>query len=689
MNLGDISLACATALVDGLVDGGVRARMRCRRGPVRRRSRSPSLAIRASQVHVQLDERSGAFFALGVGEGDRAPGDRGVHERHRGGRALPRGRRGLAVADAADPADRRPSASPPRDGSEPDDRAARALRAVRRSASFDLPVPVDAGQEAWWRQAAHEAIQAMATDPVGPVHLNCPFEEPLTPSVGVRARPPGRGAARRTRTPGCGPRSGRDRSADRADLGETGGDRGRRTPGAPRGESHFWSGLMGWPVLAEPTSGDRGPETALAAGQVVDRGSLVGGTSPRGRHPVRRVPDQSVDAASRGVGRPARGRGSMAPGSRPRPTGVVAAGRRSGRAARGARTTPGDAARDRHRAHGRPHGVGDRGSLARPDRSRARRVARRVERRRCPGARHDGRLRWTDGTNRSSRGSPATWRTGPRTAAGCSSGTRRRSATSTSRCVRDGTSPSWRNRGASGIDGLVSTALGISVARPGPVVALVGDLSFLHDAGAVLWNATREVDLTVVVVDNGGGHVFSLLPQRELPEHRDLFVTPHAVDIGGVCEAAGAGYQRVERASDLLPALDRAAGVGRGIRVIDVMVDAELGFAPPDGAPRRPSTPPWRVCERAAALDRVRHDRRRGRVGTAPVRALRRAGRRGRRVAEATTASASSASRSARSRRTTGGPGSPVSTTSSSARCGCTPSTGSPSPGRARDRSGT
>ena len=94
----------------------------------------------------------------------------------------------------------------------------------------------------------------------------------------------------------------------------------------------------------------------------------------------------------------------------------------------------------------------------------------------------------------------------------------------------------------------------------------------------MLWNATREVDLTVVVVDNGGGHVFSLLPQRELPEHRELFVTPHAVDIGGVCAAAGAGYERVERASDLLPALDRAAGAGRGIRVIEVMVDAELGL---------------------------------------------------------------------------------------------------------------
>ena len=94
------------------------------------------------------------------------------------------------------------------------------------------------------------------------------------------------------------------------------------------------------------------------------------------------------------------------------------------------------------------------------------------------------------------------------------------------------------NRGANGIDGVVSTALGVSRAATGPTVCLIGDLAFLHDSNGLLAGG----DCTFVVVDNAGGGIFSFLPQAGTVERETferLFATPQRVDVAAVAAAYG------------------------------------------------------------------------------------------------------------------------------------------------------
>jgi 2-succinyl-5-enolpyruvyl-6-hydroxy-3-cyclohexene-1-carboxylate synthase len=107
------------------------------------------------------------------------------------------------------------------------------------------------------------------------------------------------------------------------------------------------------------------------------------------------------------------------------------------------------------------------------------------------------------------------------------------------------------NRGANGIDGFVSTVFGIAGAHAGPVVALCGDLCLLHDTNGFLdgRGARKRPPATFVVVDNGGGGIFSYLPQHELPEFETLFATPQVVDLVAVARAHGMAAERVDLAS--------------------------------------------------------------------------------------------------------------------------------------------
>jgi 2-succinyl-5-enolpyruvyl-6-hydroxy-3-cyclohexene-1-carboxylate synthase len=128
------------------------------------------------------------------------------------------------------------------------------------------------------------------------------------------------------------------------------------------------------------------------------------------------------------------------------------------------------------------------------------------------------------------------------------------------------------NRGASGIDGTVSTAAGVAMGSGTPTWALIGDLALLHDASAVLWAGPQVRNLTLIVINNGGGGIFAMLPQAGLdaPE-RDLFETPHQVDVARLAAAAGIPHRRVERGSDVAHAvLEEQTG---GMRLVEVCTD--------------------------------------------------------------------------------------------------------------------
>jgi 2-succinyl-5-enolpyruvyl-6-hydroxy-3-cyclohexene-1-carboxylate synthase len=129
------------------------------------------------------------------------------------------------------------------------------------------------------------------------------------------------------------------------------------------------------------------------------------------------------------------------------------------------------------------------------------------------------------------------------------------------------------NRGANGIDGFVSTVVGVATAdaRTAPVVALCGDLCFLHDTNGLLGGG-HGVPATFVVIDNDGGGIFSYLPQHDLPEFETLFATPQSVDVVEVARAHGVAAERVGLSE--LPKLVADGTASARVLVVDVDRDA-------------------------------------------------------------------------------------------------------------------
>lgn len=133
------------------------------------------------------------------------------------------------------------------------------------------------------------------------------------------------------------------------------------------------------------------------------------------------------------------------------------------------------------------------------------------------------------------------------------------------------------NRGANGIDGVVSSAVGAALGTARTTALLIGDVAFLHDSNGLLRLASRGVDVRIVVVDNRGGGIFSFLPQRStMSDERfeQLFGTPHETDLAALATAHGVACEAASTTAQL-----RAAIAQPGPRVIIVRTDRSENVA--------------------------------------------------------------------------------------------------------------
>ena len=563
MGLGDVSLACASALVDALAGRGVRDAC------VSPGSRSTSLALALARderirVHVHLDERGAAFFAVGLARASGAPVALACTSGTATAEYFP------AIVEASQSrvplivltADR-----PPRLRGTGSNQTIDQTELYGRYARDYLEPPVPGTREDAdvWFDVGLRAHDAATGGTHGPVQVNCPFDEPLVPES------PGAGWTRRQApdAPGRAHDVDAARVALRAFLDGYAGRRGVITLGgsdAPETLSLLSLGAsLGWPVLAEPLSGLRleagQAGRALAAGQFLlgdatwmadhrPQVVLQVGATPTTRATQRLVAetDALVVIDREHLNPDPEGRAERRIAVDPELLAALAWDERDELAI--AKTDPGwaDAWREadllaRHAVDLLLDGWEEpfEGRVARDVASFLPHGASLVVGSSTPVRDLDLFM--------APRRPPRIW-----------------AATDLLRVVA--------NRGASGIDGLVATTIGVAAGSPGPTFALLGDLSFLYDASALLWSSRLGVDAVFVVLANGGGQIFSMLDQASLPEHETLFTTPHPASIEALCVAAHASHSWVERADELAATLERAARAG-GVQVVEVTIEPE------------------------------------------------------------------------------------------------------------------
>ena len=133
----------------------------------------------------------------------------------------------------------------------------------------------------------------------------------------------------------------------------------------------------------------------------------------------------------------------------------------------------------------------------------------------------------------------------------------------------------FANRGANGIDGVTSTALGFSQGRKNhETYLLIGDLAFLHDANAFIATRYQSCDLTIIVMNNDGGGIFSYLPQSKVEAHyEDLFGTPTALTFEQLANMYDMDYKKATSKDAFVTALN--AEKQADIKLIEVFTNRE------------------------------------------------------------------------------------------------------------------
>jgi 2-succinyl-5-enolpyruvyl-6-hydroxy-3-cyclohexene-1-carboxylate synthase len=548
------------------------------------------------RLHVRIDERSAAFLALGLAKASRRP----VVVVCTSGTAAAHFHAAVIEADeAAVPlivltADRPPELRET-GANQTIDQIKIYGSAVRWFCETGVPENRP-GQAGYWRSLACRAWSLAAGNVAsfpGPVHLNLPLREPLVPdladSVGEAGAAGdawgagGLNAARETAEAGpgwCEPLAGRPGGAPWTQFAVGPSGCGPADSGSARAGPELtldWTerGVMvcgdgtadpsavvrlaeeaGWPLLAEPSSGVRRGPAALGSYQyLLDSASFTGAHRPdliisagrpglsRGQLALLRSAAAPVRhiVLSQGPGRwsdPARTATEVAGSIRlrgaPRPTDAVGAAGSSGwlrswLAADAAAQQAADLM------------LAADGSLSEPL------LARDVA-----GALPPGALLWVASSM------PA--------------------RDLDRHMVPRADLRVLASRGASGIDGLVSSSIGAALAHQaaggGPAAALLGDLALLHDAaGLMLGPQEPRPDLCLIVVNNDGGGIFSTLEQAAFPDSFErVFGTPHGADLQALAVAAGLPYLRVQSAAALPGVV-----AGTGLRLLEVRTERADG----------------------------------------------------------------------------------------------------------------